>query len=80
MNVQNNDALFEENSRGGVSAVTAVVFVLSMILAFGGFVLMSYGFNPELAPSAELSLFIGGLAASIVGFVLPFTLLPALGK
>ena len=31
-----NEALFEESSQGAVSAVTAVVFTLSIVLAFGG--------------------------------------------
>ncbi|GAA1606363.1 hypothetical protein [Leucobacter chromiireducens] len=77
---QDNGALFEESSRGGVSAVTAIFFVLSIALAFGGFVLMSFGFNPSLGATTELWLFVGGLAASIVGFALPFTVLPAIGK
>ncbi|GAA1610259.1 hypothetical protein [Leucobacter chromiireducens] len=80
MSSQENGALFEESSRGGVGAVTAIVFVISIVLAFGGMVLMSYGFNPTMEVSAELGMFIGGLVASAIGFVLPFTLLPALGK
>ncbi|WP_025133210.1 hypothetical protein [Leucobacter sp. PH1c] len=80
MGSQENGALFEESSRGGVSAITAVVFVLSMVLAFGGFVLMSYGFNPTLGMTTELWLFLGGLLSSVIGFALPFAILPAIGK
>ena len=72
--------LFEESSQGAVSAVTAIVFVGSFVLAMGGLVLMSYGFNPSAGSTTELVMFCGGLAASIIGFVLPFTLLPAIGK
>lgn len=74
-----NEALFEESSQGAVSAVTGLVFILSMALVLGGFVLMSYGFNPDLG-SAELWTFTGGLAATVLGFMLPFTLLPTTGK
>lgn len=72
-----NEALFEESSQGAVSAVTALVVILSFVLVFGGMVLFSYGFgNGEL----DLPIFAGGLAATILGFVLPFGVLPALGK
>lgn len=77
---ENTEALFEESSRGGVSAITAVFFVLSIVLSMGGIVLMSYGFNITVGAVTELWLFVGGLVAAIVGFVLPFTVLPALGK
>lgn len=76
---QETGALFEESSQGAVSAVTAIVFVISIVLAFGGFVLMSYGVNPELG-AAEVWTFSAGLAATILGFALPFTLLPLTGK
>lgn len=76
---QNTQGLFEESSQGAVSAVTAVVFVLSMILVVGGFVLMSYGIQPSLG-AAELWTFAAGLVATILGFMIPFTFLPAIGK
>lgn len=76
---QDNENLFEESSQGAVSAVTAVIFVLSMVLVLGGFVLMSYGVNPALG-AAEAFTFAGGLAATILGFIIPFTWLPATGK
>lgn len=72
-----NEALFEESSQGAVSAVTAVVFVVSLVLAFGGMVLFSFGFGTE---GADLPIFTAGLISVIIGFVLPFTLLPATGK
>ena len=72
--------LFEESSQGAVSGVTALVFVVSFVLAMGGIVLMSYGFHPELGWSKEMFIFSGGLLASIIGFMLPFTILPAIGK
>lgn len=74
------EVLFEESSQGSVSAVTAVVFIFSFALAMGGIVLATYGFNPSLGMSTELFIFIGGLVLSTIGFILPFTLLPALGK
>ncbi|MBP1327516.1 Mg/Co/Ni transporter MgtE [Leucobacter exalbidus] len=77
---ENNEALFIESSRGAVSAVTVVVFVLSLVLSMGGIVLMSYGFNPTLGAFTELWIFVAGLVASVVGFMLPFTILPAIGK
>ena len=72
-----NEALFEESSQGAVSAVTALVFTLSMVLVFGGMIVSSYAFG---AGDADILLFSGGLAATILGFVLPFTWLPAIGK
>ncbi len=72
-----NEALFEESSQGAVSAVTAIVFVLSVVLAFGGMVLFSFGFGTE---GADLPIFTAGLIAVILGFALPFTFLPAAGK
>ncbi|MFT4231616.1 MAG: hypothetical protein QM606_02410 [Leucobacter sp.] len=76
---KHNEALFEESSQGAVGAVTGLVFILSMVLVVGGFWLMSFGINPSLG-AAELWTFAGGLAATVLGFALPFTLLPALGK
>ncbi|MGW9019994.1 hypothetical protein ACWGOE_00760 [Leucobacter chromiiresistens] len=76
---QETGALFEESSQGAVSAVTAIVFLVSIVLVLGGFVVMSYGVNPELGP-AEVWTFAGGLAATTLGFALPFSLLPLTGK
>ncbi|MFF8818408.1 hypothetical protein ACF07D_10480 [Leucobacter sp. NPDC015123] len=75
-----SEGLFEESSQGSVSAVTAIVFILSFVLSMGGIVLASYGFNPAIGASNELFLFVGGLVLTTVGFALPFTVLPALGK
>lgn len=75
-------ALFEESSQGAVSVVTAFVFVLSIVLAFGGIVLASFGFTAfgDEPGHPSLFLFASGLALSVIGFILPFTLLPATGK
>ena len=75
-----NEALFEESSQGAVSAITAFVFVVSIILEFGGIYLMSLGFDSGLSAELSLWLFGGGLAASVLGFALPFTILSATGK
>lgn len=75
-----SENLFEESSQGAVSGVTALVFVLSFVLAMGGLVFMSYGFQPDLGPTAELLIFSGGLLATIIGFALPFSILPPTGK
>jgi len=72
-----NEALFEESSQGAVSAVTAIVFILSFVLVMGGMVVFSYGFGMG---EADLWIFTIGLVATIVGFILPFTILPAIGK
>ncbi|KAM9863924.1 hypothetical protein ACI1US_00083 [Leucobacter sp. BZR 635] len=74
------EELFEESSQGSVSVVTAVVFIFSFVLAMGGIVLATYGFNPALGLSKELAIFAGGLVLSTIGFVLPFAVLPKLGK
>jgi hypothetical protein len=72
-----NEALFEESSQGAVSAVTALVFILSLVLVFGGMIVFSYAFG---AGAADILLFSGGLAATVLGFILPFAWLPAIGK
>lgn len=72
-----HEALFEESSQGAVSAVTAVMFVLSAVLLFGGMVLSSYGFTGE---DPDLTVFSLGLVAILVGFFIPFAALPASGK
>lgn len=76
---QETQSLFEESSQGAVGAVTAVLVVVTVLLAFGGIVVMSYAFS-LLSGVAALWLFSGGLLASIVGFMLPFAALPATGK
>ncbi|NLA65427.1 MAG: hypothetical protein GX862_05775 [Leucobacter sp.] len=72
-----NEALFEESSQGSVSAITAVFFVLSTVLVLGGMVLFSYGFGTG---ESDIWLFSAGLAATIIGFILPFAVLPKIGK
>ena len=74
---QENVALFEESSQGAVGATTAIVFVLSLVLTFGGMVLSSYAFG---AASLHIEIFSAGLVATILGMLIPFTLLPALQK
>lgn len=74
-----NEALFEESSQGSVSAITAVGFILSMVLAFGGLILASYGFDPALGAGGPW-IFTIGLLLTFLGFALPFTLLGATGK
>ncbi|QIM18832.1 hypothetical protein G7066_09935 [Leucobacter coleopterorum] len=76
---QKTETLFEESSQGAVGAITGVLFVLSVVLMLGGFILMAYGIQPSLG-AAELWTFCGGLAATIVGFIIPFAILPATGK
>ena len=68
--------IFEESSRGGVSALTIVFTVLSFVLVFGGMVLGSYGFGHEYA----WELFAGGLIATCVGLILPLWVLPNIEK
>jgi hypothetical protein len=55
------ETLFEESSQGAVSAVTAIAFILSIVLVVGGMVLMSFGFNVELGQVVELWTFATGL-------------------
>lgn len=74
-----SEALFEESSQGSVSAITAVGVILSIILAFGGLILMSYGFDPAIG-DAGMWIFMAGLVATFIGFALPFSILAATGK
>lgn len=72
-----NEALFEESSQGAVSAVTAIAFVLAFVLVVGGMVVFSYGFG---AGEADIWIFSAGLAATFIGFMIPFAFLGATGK
>lgn len=74
-----NEQLFEESSQGAVGAVTAIAFLLSIVLVFGGMILSSYGFGGP-NESVDLTIFSVGLAAVILGFVIPFAALSATGK
>lgn len=73
-----NEALFEESSQGAVGVVTAVAFIISMVLMLGGFVLMSYAFTAD--HTAGLWEFVGGLAAVVIGFMIPFSFSSTRGK
>lgn len=72
-----NEALFEESSQGAVSAITAFVSVIAIVMAFGGIILAGYAFGADV-PAAEL--FVGGMLISFFGFALPFSVLPLFGK
>ena len=74
---QENVALFEESSQGAVGATTAITFVLSVVLTFGGMVLSTYAFG---AASMHFEIFAVGLGATILGMLIPFTILAALRK
>lgn len=71
---EQDDALFEESSRGKVGAGKVVLFALSAILVFGGMVVMSYGFNSALSQTAQLWVFVTGQMTILVGFAIPFGL------
>lgn len=75
-----NEQLFEESSRGTVSALTAVFVIVSLGLFYLGLYLMAAGFDSTLETSVQLWLFVGGLVASFLAFFLPFSVLPAIGK
>lgn len=75
-----NEALFEESSQGAVSAITATVLVLSLILMLGGLLLMAYAFQQELPETPSAWMFSIGLLATVLGFAIPFNLLPSSGK
>lgn len=74
-----NENLFEESSQGAVSAVTAFSVILSLVLTFGGMVLTSFAFGGA-SETTDLTIFSAGLAAIILGFAIPFGLLPAINK
>jgi len=75
-----NEALFEESSQGAVSAVTATILIVSVVLMLGGLLLMSLAFQKDLADSPSTWMFVAGLFATVVGFAIPFNLLPSSGK
>lgn len=75
-----NENLFEESSRGAVSAITALVVVVSFVLAFGGMVLGGYAFTSGMEDLQAAILFSASLAITAIGFALPFNILPAIGK
>lgn len=75
-----NETLFEESSQGAVSAVTASVLIISIVLAFGGLVLMGYSFHQDLEETPSAWMFVVGLLSTTLGFAIPFNLLPSTGK
>ncbi|MBC9944578.1 hypothetical protein ICL81_08660 [Leucobacter sp. cx-328] len=75
-----NEQLFEESSQGATSAITVIGFLLSCVFVFGGFYLFGAGFNAELPLMTQLSIFAGGLVAELIGWMIPFVFLPAIGK
>ncbi|MGR4010661.1 hypothetical protein [Leucobacter sp. 1207-22] len=75
-----NEQLFEESSQGATSAITVIGFVISCVFVFGGFYLFGAGFNAELPQMTQLAIFSGGLLAQLVGWGIPFVVLPAIGK
>lgn len=66
--------LFDESSRGKIGASKVVWFVLASILAFGGMVTMSYGFNTALSETVQFWVFVAGLGITLAGFAIPFGL------
>nr|WP_243752209.1 hypothetical protein [Leucobacter weissii] len=72
--------MFEESSQGAVSAVTATVLIISLVLLVGGLLAASYAFDPANDETMNLWLFAGGLIATVLGFAIPFSLLPSSGK
>jgi len=73
---QENAELFAESSQGAVSALTFFGFIVSAVLFFGGMVLMGYGFGVE--STEAIFIFVGGLAATFLGTIVAFGILPAI--
>jgi hypothetical protein len=71
-----NEHLFEE-SGGAVSPISLLFFILLVVCLFGGMIVMSYAFTLE---QFMIEVFALGLALATLGFMLPFTILPAIGK
>lgn len=76
---QQNEELFETNSRGSVSVFTAVAFIVAFALQIATLLLSSYAFQAGLGADG-LWLMAGAVLCSSLGFWIPFGLLPALGK
>lgn len=76
---QDNTELFAESSRGAVSALTFVGFILAALLFFGGMVVMSYGFG-GVDTTQDTVIFVLGLIASFAGVSIAFGVIPAIEK
>lgn len=74
---QDNSELFAESSRGAVSALTFVGFLLSAILFFGGMVVMSFSFT---GASTDTLTFILGIISSFAGVGIAFGVIPAIER
>lgn len=74
---QDNTELFAESSRGAVSLLTFFGFVFSAVLFFGGMVVMGYAFGDMPTEQATL-VFSGGIAATFLGTIIAFAILPAI--
>lgn len=68
------EAVFAPSPRARLSGSTVLALLASVILVFGGFYLMSLAFS--FGETAGLWLFVGGLAADVIGFWLAFGWLP----
>lgn len=65
--------LFEPASGPGAGAATVLVFIIALVLVFGGFYLMGSAFG---ATEHGFWIFAAGLAADTLGFWLAFGLWP----
>lgn len=74
---QDNTELFAESSRGAVSALTFVGFILAALLFFGGMVVMSFGFSGTNTMQDAI-IFIVGIASSFAGLGIAFAVIPAI--
>ncbi|WP_449278134.1 hypothetical protein [Leucobacter sp. GX24907] len=69
---ENNLFVPAEQKSSGAGAIAG--FVISLLLVFGGFWVMSIAFS---TPGLEVELFMGGLLMDVVGFWLAFGLIPS---
>lgn len=69
---ENNLFVPAEQKSSGAGAIAG--FVLSLVLVFGGFWVMSIAFTTA---GYELPLFLGGMLMDVVGFWLAFGLIPS---
>lgn len=70
---QQDDALFEESSRGKIGAGKVILFILGAVLIFGGMYVMSLGFSAALSSAGQFWVYTIGLVATIAGFAIPFS-------
>ena len=71
-------SVFAPSTQPSAGAGTVVLFIITALLVFGGFYVMSMAFHLE--PATAIWVFSIGLLMDVIGFWLPFGLISGVGR